>query len=140
MSQLRRVLGKYHWGPDKPEPTRQEKRQCSFGYTDHDSWRLNVEAPVDEGALIEAALKAMRSELVKAADDAAGRAAVSYLDALLGLIDRADENDEAGERHHAEAAADAAEGVAARDGGTGFMRHRGQLTNTNSFELSSTFT
>jgi hypothetical protein len=48
--------------------------------------------------------------------------------------------DQAGERHHAEAAADATERVAARDGGTGSVRHLGQLTNTNSFELSSTFT
>ena len=52
-------------------------------------------ATVYEGALLEAPLKAMRSELVKAASDAEGRAAVSYLDALLGLIDRAVENDDA---------------------------------------------
>ena len=95
VAQLRRTLAKYHWGPDKPEPTRQEKRSLSFGTTEQGTWRINAEVPADEGARIEAALTAMRKELIGAAGDKEGRAEVSWADALLGLIDRAVENDDA---------------------------------------------
>ena len=82
-------------GPDKPEPTRAEKRTLSFGSTDDSTWRLSVTAPVDEGARIEAALVAMRKELIHDAADSEARHAVTWLDALLSLIDRAVENDDA---------------------------------------------
>jgi len=95
VSQLRRTLARCGWGPDKPEPTRAEKRTLSFGSTDDGTWRMSVSAPVDEGARIEAALTAMRKELIHDAEDAEARHAVTWLDALLGLIDRAVENDDA---------------------------------------------
>jgi hypothetical protein len=95
VTQLRRTLAGYGWGPDKPDPDPRspEERRCSFSSDDQGHWSLHASGPVDEGARIEATLKAIRQQLVDEAGDAEARRAVSWWDALLAMGDRAAQAD-----------------------------------------------
>ena len=95
VSQLRRAVAKYNWGPDKPPKERVTQRKCSFGGTGDGSWRLSAEAPPEEGAKIEAGLAAMRKQMLADAPDDETRAAINALDVLLGVFDKAADNDDA---------------------------------------------
>ena len=65
VAQLTRVLSKYKFTVE-PEPVPAplvETREVSFGADDDGVWRLRAAVPVDEGAVIEAALVACRDRI-----------------------------------------------------------------------------
>ncbi|MBV9953501.1 MAG: DUF222 domain-containing protein [Acidimicrobiia bacterium] len=88
VSQLSRILSKYQFS-DEPTPTEpvEERRSMGFGADEH-RWWLRAEAPLDEGATIEAALVAARDRLFNDAAGTEDRAAIDWIDALLLVCER----------------------------------------------------
>ncbi|MFN8035614.1 MAG: DUF222 domain-containing protein [Acidimicrobiia bacterium] len=85
--QLTRALRRYSFDPPEPvdpteerDPEEPEHRVVSFGSTDDGRWRLHADLPLDEGALLEAALTAAHGSL----DDGA-----TWADALLAMAEGA---------------------------------------------------
>jgi hypothetical protein len=88
VSQLSRILSAYKFS-DEPEPDKpvEEHRTMGFG-TDDRRWWLRAEAPLDEGAAIEAALVAARDRLFNDATTPEDRNAIDWIDALLLVCER----------------------------------------------------
>ena len=89
VSQLRRTLSRYGFDAESRAPKAEETRRCTFGPTERGTWRLNAELPVDEGARVEATIRAVRDELFHDAESAEEKAAITWADALLHAADRA---------------------------------------------------
>lgn len=111
VTQLRRTLPQYAFeeqlaeqrrdadsgsgSEDEPAPTPapkpiEERREFSMG-TDDRGWWLNGHLPVDEGAVVEAAIRAARDDLYRQAcdglDPEVPRPAVGLVDGLLGVAE-----------------------------------------------------
>jgi hypothetical protein len=62
------------------------EREVSFFYDDRGSFRGRWCLPADEGALVEQAMRRVRDELFDAAEEAGEKAAITWADALVGLV------------------------------------------------------
>ena len=89
VSQLTRVLSRYvfHDDPPPPDPV-EEVREVAYGDDGTGIWRLHAAVPLDEGAVIEAAMVAARDRLFHDAENAEERLGVSWADALLLVAER----------------------------------------------------
>ncbi|MGI8755008.1 MAG: DUF222 domain-containing protein [Acidimicrobiales bacterium] len=78
--------------PQPPRIDEEEQRSVSVG-TDETGWRLNAHLPMDEGAVVERALRATYEDLIRAANTglAPGEAPppVTYADALVCMAETA---------------------------------------------------
>lgn len=104
VAQLRRTLPRYAFeeqladehrragdeGPEPPPAPTEERRDFSMG-TDERGWWLNGHLPVDEGAVVEAAIRAARDDLYRQAcdglDPAAPRPHVGLVDGLIAAAE-----------------------------------------------------
>ncbi len=87
-TQLNRILAHLPDQPAKPKP--QRERKVSFGFDDNGWWGLNATLPADEGALVQKALEAARSEVFherQADADPAVRGVASWADGLARLAE-----------------------------------------------------
>ena len=103
VAQLTRVLSKYKFTVE-PEPVPAplvETREVSFGADDDGVWRLRAAVPVDEGAVIEAALVACRDRIFHDTADPEDRREVCWADAL-GLMAERSQAQGATERPHSD--------------------------------------
>ena len=87
-TQLTRILGHL---PDQPaKPKVQRERKVSFGFDDDGWWGLNATLPPDEGALVQKALEAARSEVFHERQpdaEVAVRGVAGWADGLVRLAE-----------------------------------------------------
>lgn len=68
VAQLRKVLPRYQWDDDIEDPApAEERRALSLSYSDDGQGRIGATLPMDEAAVVEAALRAAREHLYQEA-------------------------------------------------------------------------
>ncbi len=90
--QLRRTLSRYGFDAEAKPAKDEEARRCGFGSTERGTWTLRAETPLDEGARVEATMRAIHDEMIRGAGSDEERRAITWADVFVEMADRATAN------------------------------------------------